>query len=286
MAAIVVTHNRREVLAQALDAVAAQTHAPQSVCVVDNDSRDGTEEMVRSRFPDVDYLHLADNTGPAGGFAAGLAHHEAGASDYFWFLDDDSRPHPRALERVLEVAERLPNCGAVGLDGGDLRWGVPRHRDQAGSGGDPLLGEGVRRCDFVLWDGAVMAGRVVERIGHPRAELFIMMEDIEYTHRIAAGGWDVVVLEEPLIRRGHLGSGGDGSRPPPWRGYYQTRNHLLLAREHRSLPEMASWALRLVRFSAGAVLFLDRKGERVALRLLGAWHGLRGVTGRRVDPAA
>jgi hypothetical protein len=25
-------------------------------------------------------------------------------------------------------------------------------------------------------------------------------------------------------------------------------------------------------------------GERVRLRLLGAWHGLRGVTGRTLDP--
>lgn len=286
VAAIVVTYNRRDVLAEALEAIAAQSWAPQSVCVVDNASQDETEEMVRRRFPTIDYLRLADNLGPAGGFAAGLAHHEGRDTDYFWFLDDDSQPYSHALERVLQVAQGLPRCGAVGLDGGSLRWGAPRH------GGDPIPGidadldEGVRRCDFILWDGAVMASPVVAQVGYPRTELFIMMEDIEYTNRIAVAGFDVVVLDEALIQRGHLGSGGDGSRPPPWRGYYQTRNQLLLAREHRSPMELASWALRSLRFMVGAVFLLDRKRQRVSLRLLGAWHGLRGLTGRRVDPAA
>lgn len=286
VAAIVVTYNRRDVLAEALEAIAAQSWTPRSVCVVDNASQDGTEEMVRSRFPSVEYVRLADNLGPAGGFAAGLAHHDGRDSDYFWFLDDDSRPHAHALERVLEVAQGLPRGGAVGLDGGSLRWGIPRHRAHCPSGVDSDLGAGVRRCDFILWDGAVMDSRVIAQIGYPRTELFIMMEDIEYTNRIAVAGWDVVVLDEPLISRGHLGSGGDGSRPPPWRGYYQTRNHLLLAREHRSPMELAAWALRSLRFTAGAVFLLDRKRRRVALRLLGAWHGARGYTGRRVDPAA
>lgn len=290
VAAIVVTYNRREVLAEALDAIAAQSTAPQSVCVVDNASQDGTEEMVRHRFPSVEYLRLADNTGPAGGFAAGLRHHEGRAPGYFWFLDDDSRPQPHALERVLEVAHRLPRGGAVGLDGGILRRGVPHHGAgrgaDGGSDGGHSLGAGVRRCDFILWDGAVISRPVVAEIGYPRAELFIMMEDIEYTNRIAAAGWDVVVLDEPLIERGHLGSGGDGSQSPPWRGYYQTRNHLLLAREHRSLPELVSWAGRSLRLVAGAVLVLDRRRDRVGMRLLGAWHGARGLSGRRVDPAS
>lgn len=35
---------------------------------------------------------------------------------------------------------------------------------------------------------------------------------------------------------------------------------------------------------AAAVLLLDRKSERVRLRLLGAWHALRGVRGRTVEP--
>lgn len=288
VAAIVVTHNRRDVLEHTLAAVTGQTDTPGRVCVVDNASEDGSQTMVRSRFPDVDYLHLADNTGPAGGFAAGLRHLADGPFEYFWFLDDDSRPSPNALERILDVSRRLPRCGAVGLDGGRLRWGVPRHGEYRTSPLD-LPGAGpVRPCDFVLWDGAVIPSRVVAEVGYPREELFIMMEDVEYTNRIMRAGWEVVCLQEALIERAHLGSGGVGGvhLPPPWRGYYQTRNHLLVARDHRSARELAAWSWRLSKQLVATVMVLDRKRERLSLRLLGAWHGMTKMTGRTVEPAA
>lgn len=284
---IVVTHDRRDVLERTLAAVLAQTWPPVNVCVVDNASSDGTEAMVRSRFPDVEYLLLADNLGPAGGFATGLRHYADRPFEHLWFLDDDSRPLPTALERILEVARNLPHCGAVGLDGGSLRWGIPSHGSHRGRFPEVCAEAGLHRCDFVLWDGAVVATQAVSEVGHPREELFIMMEDIEYTNRIARAGWDVIRLDETLIHRAHLGSGGaEGGPPAPWRGYYQTRNHLLVARGHRSAPELAGWGWRLSKQLVATVFLLDRKGDRLRLRLLGAWHGVRGIAGRQVEPTA
>lgn len=284
---IVVTHNRRDVLEHTLAAVTGQTCVPGLVCVVDNASSDGTEGMVRSRFHTVDYVRLENNSGPAGGFAAGLRHLADRPFEHFWFLDDDSHPSPTALERMLEVARHLPDCGVVGLDGGSLRWGVPRHGVYLAPPLD-LPGTGrVRPCDYVLWDGAVIPSRAVAEVGYPREELFIMMEDVEYTNRIRRAGWEMVCLDEPLIERAHLGSGGAGAHsiPPPWRGYYQTRNHLLVVREHRSPRELAAWLWRLSKQLVAIVVVLDRKRERLRLRLLGAWHGIIKVGGRRVEPA-
>ena len=55
--------------------------------------------------------------------------------------------------------------------------------------------------------------------------------------------------------------------------------------DHRSFIEFAWWTVAQVKYLAGAILSGDRVGQRVRLRLLGAWHGFRGVTGRTVDPA-
>ena len=44
--AVVVTWNRRNLLREALDAVAAQTLAPVQTVVVDNASTDGTQEIL------------------------------------------------------------------------------------------------------------------------------------------------------------------------------------------------------------------------------------------------
>ena len=56
------------------------------------------------------------------------------------------------------------------------------------------------------------------------------------------------------------------------------------ALDHRSPLEVAGWLYRQVKFIAAAASSLDRKAERIGLRLLGAWHGMRGLSGRTIDP--
>ncbi|MEJ7743349.1 MAG: glycosyltransferase [Nocardioidaceae bacterium] len=71
--AVVVTWNRRELLAEALSAIQQQTVPPSRVIVVDNASDDGTGQLLASRFPHVDVVTACTNMGGAGGFALGLA---------------------------------------------------------------------------------------------------------------------------------------------------------------------------------------------------------------------
>src|SRR3954447_10197137 len=70
--AIVVTFNRRELLAECLQALLEQTLAPDEIIVVDNASSDGTAEMVRERFPQARLEAPTENIGGAGGFHHGL----------------------------------------------------------------------------------------------------------------------------------------------------------------------------------------------------------------------
>jgi hypothetical protein len=57
-----------------------------------------------------------------------------------------------------------------------------------------------------------------------------------------------------------------------------------MAIDHRSPLEVAGWLYRQVKFIVAAAISLDRKGERIGLRLLGAWHGMRGRSGRTIEP--
>ncbi|HNJ78507.1 MAG TPA: glycosyltransferase, partial [Marmoricola sp.] len=70
--AVVVTWNRRALVEECLAALAAQTHRPAVVVIVDNDSDDGTAEFLDAQASDwLQVVHLSSNTGGAGGFAAG-----------------------------------------------------------------------------------------------------------------------------------------------------------------------------------------------------------------------
>ena len=284
---MVVTRNRSDVLRQTLQAIRAQEWAPASVLVVDNDSDDGTAAMLAAEFPEVGYYRLPENLGFGAGLAAGMRQAAGGGCDYFWLLDDDSRPAPITLRRCLGVARTMPRFGIIGLSGGTIRWGRldvhPYIPTPDGRPTDPPL---LNHSDFVHLDGAVVAREAVEHLGYPRADYFMMLEDVEYSNRLKRAGWEVAhfELDEDLIFRGNLGSGGDGRPSPPWRAYYQTRNHLLMAIDHRSPLEVAGWLYRQVKFIAAAALSLDRKAERIGLRLLGAWHAMRRVSGRTIEP--
>lgn len=93
----VVVKDRREQLARCLDAIAAQTRAPDDVVVVDNGSTDGTPDLVRERG-----LRLVVRPGPLG--AARQAALEATRTELLAFTDSDCRPRPGWLAALLGVA--------------------------------------------------------------------------------------------------------------------------------------------------------------------------------------
>lgn len=284
VAAVIVTFHRSQSLLRTLAAVRAQTRPPDAVYVVDNGGGGEIEALLRQQEPAVSYLALPENLGYAAGLAAGMARACDAGHAYVWLLDDDSTPVATALGRCLAVATSVPRCGLVGLGGGSMWRGVPVHRQRPEAGASLEGHPGVYRCDFALVDGAVVPTEAIRRAGYPRADFFMMMEDVEYTGRLRRAGLEVVVVADPLIDRQHLGSGGADGRSPPWRGYYQTRNHLRMAIEHRSVSELWGWLVRQARLVTGTLLGGDRRWERIRLRLLGAWHGLRGVGGRTVEP--
>ena len=72
--AVVVTHNRRELLANSLKVMAAQTRPVDHLVVVDNDPEHPAKEIVESCGIPTTYLVSQRNLGGAGGFALGMLH--------------------------------------------------------------------------------------------------------------------------------------------------------------------------------------------------------------------
>jgi GT2 family glycosyltransferase len=117
VAAVVVTRNRSEVLRETLLAIRRQEWPPASVLVVDNDSEDDTAAMLGAEFPAVGHHRLSENLGFGAGLAAGMRRAAGEDVDYFWVLDDDSRPAPITLGRCLRVAGASGGSGSSGSAG-------------------------------------------------------------------------------------------------------------------------------------------------------------------------
>lgn len=290
--AVVVTHNREEILRATLKAIGALDRPVDRIIVVDNASADGTAGMLAEGFPGVGHVRLPVNTGPAGGYAAGMRRAAADGHDWIWLFNDDDRPEPEALTVLLATAaeaagrsggERpaMVGCWQREADGtvhgSGYRW---RHRHRppppAAEGGPP------HPVDLLVFAGVLVDAGLVDRIGVPREEYFIMWEEAEFCLRARRAGRSILMVPRPLTASLHAGSGPGAA---PWREYYQTRNQLAMALDHRSVPELWHWAVRTAKFcAAAAVGRRGRRAERIGLRLRGAWHGLRGVTGMTLPP--
>ena len=104
--AIVVTHNRRELLCESLAALDRQSRPLDRTLVVDNASSDGTPEMLRAECSKLDLLALPTNEGGAGGFHEGMKRAYLAGAQWLWLMDDDTIPRPDALAELLAGAER------------------------------------------------------------------------------------------------------------------------------------------------------------------------------------
>ena len=93
---VIVSYRCRELLRAFLDSLREHPpSAPMKVVVVDNASGDGTAEMVRSEFPDVD-LHASEaNLGFAAATNLGA---RRGGAPYLLALNPDTRVTPGALD--------------------------------------------------------------------------------------------------------------------------------------------------------------------------------------------
>jgi GT2 family glycosyltransferase len=127
LSVIVVNWNVRDLLEDCLHSLYAQMLMPREfweVIVVDNDSADGSTEMVRERFPTAILLHNHENVGfgKANNQAFRICHGE-----YILLLNPDTVVLDHAVDRLLEMMEANPELGVLGCrlinaDGSFQRW--------------------------------------------------------------------------------------------------------------------------------------------------------------------
>ena len=279
--AVVVTYNRAALLAECLDAIAAQTYRPIRVVVVDNASTDDTETVLSQRG-DVDTVRLAFNTGGAGGFAAGIQAALAGGCDAVWLLDDDTIPQPDALAELVRA--RCSYQGAtpsvvasrvVWTDGRDHPMNTPRTlpgatRDAldaaAAVGARP-----VRSASFV--SVLVDAGVAAER-GLPVADYFLWNDDFEYTTRLIRGGVGLYVPTSVVVHKTRVFGSTDAD--PGDRFYWEVRNKVWMFTRSSSLTpteKVAYGGSTLTRWIRTFIDSPDRATLRDGLRrgLVDAW---------------
>lgn len=275
--AVLVTYNRLESLKTALAHYFDQSVQPAALIIVDNCSSDGTKEYLASiqNQTNIYCISLPSNIGAGGGISQAMTHALKNMNpDYFWILEDDTYYKKDAL------AELLTNIETSSYDMISLKG----FRYNFGSTVTVIGNNQLQPVPSALLDGSLIKADIIRKIGPPKKEYFMMCDDYEFSLRLQKNGYKIGLLNIGSANYLHLG--GDGKFTPAtlWRGYYSSRNHLLVLREYFSIRDLLSYLYKQTKFLAAAALFAPDRWKRVKFRLMGIWHGVRGLKGKTLDP--
>jgi len=165
-------------------------------------------------------------------------------------------------------------CDALGLLGYKLGLGTKKYLNPE---------EFTDDVDFMPVDHSLFSAKMVKEIGVPRDYFFMMCEDYEYCLRIKKAGFKLGILGNKYVDRLAMGGGERFSRSTSWRGYYHSRNHLLILKDYFSWLRLASYVIVQSKYLIAALQAKDR-WQRIGFRIKGIYHGLIGVKGKTLQP--
>lgn len=273
LSVVIPTWNRREDLRRTLKALDRHDSPSKEVIVVDNASTDGSADMVRSSFPEVQLIEMARNVGPTTARNVGVEHARA---EHIVLLDSDTEPLPGALaaiDRRLASDPRLAVVNGLQIDGatGKPWWWWGPH-------GYPESEYLEREFDsaFKVEEGACGFRRsAFQAVGGFDERFFFCGEGRDLAARVVRGGFSIRYC--PEVRFVHRAQSNRPSSNAVYtrsgRFYYEFRNELWYT--WRYFP--IGWAL--VKTVHNLALNLRRAIEHraVGAYLRGTFDGFRGL---------
>jgi len=178
--AVVVTYNRKKLLAECISAIRNQTYPVDKILVINNGSIDSTEAWLRKQ-PDVHFI-TQKNLGSAGGFYTGIKKAFQESYSWMWLMDDDGYPKEDALEKLLEPNLDdlcLRTCAVINKeDKKSFVWktGSFKTIDETK--------EKLLKNNIHPFNGTLLHRKIVERVGFPNPGLFLWGDETEYYFRI------------------------------------------------------------------------------------------------------
>ncbi len=221
---IIVNWNVKELLRDCLRSVLAALEAAPGlaaeIIVVDSASTDGSPQMVRDEFPQVQLIASAVNLGYAGGNNAGAAMAQGRT---LFLLNPDTVVQPDALARLVDFMETHPQAGAAAPqlrwpDGsvqssrrrfptvGSLFWEstllaqwFPRNRYARRYHCTDLPADQPQRVDWAVGAALLIRAEAWRQVGPIDNDYFMYFEETDWCRRAAGDGWQIHYRPEAVV---------------------------------------------------------------------------------------
>ncbi|MDO9376787.1 MAG: glycosyltransferase family 2 protein [Ferruginibacter sp.] len=271
--ALVVTYNRCALLSRCITALRNQTHQPDAILVINNGSTDNTEHWLQSQ-KDIFFI-TQKNVGSGGGFNTGIQWAFKHNYTWMWCMDDDGYPKEDALENILAAKTEplsLRNCAVINIaDKKSFVWKTGNYTtiDDV----DTKLIKGIGHP----FNGTLLHRNIVERVGLPKANLFVWGDESEYYCRITKTNnipiytvTDSIHYHPPAL----FSFRADWDFKNNWKMYYYVRNrfHINQSKFNNKAIAFANYCCFLVAV-AGIIVLFQKTNKMEKLGFI-AWPAL------------
>ncbi|MDJ0703950.1 MAG: glycosyltransferase family 2 protein [Leptolyngbyaceae cyanobacterium MO_188.B28] len=208
---IIPVHNRRLCTLACLENLRHQDIINRyKIIVVDDASTDGTSDVVRERYPEVEILVGDGNLWWTGAIVKGMEYAVSKDADYLIWLNDDCLPQKGSIQTLLNACQNNPSAivGGQSLDPDTLEpsyGGLIRTKSQVlpvhASKGECIS------CDALSGNFVCIPSRTVKLIDYPDNQRFPhYYSDAVYTYGAKLKGCQIIVIGEAiaLCRQDHL----------------------------------------------------------------------------------
>ncbi len=268
-------------------AALASLGAVPAICV-DNGSTDGSDLAVEERCPDAELIRTGANLGFAAGNNVGIRRALERGADWVLLLNNDAVAEPGLQEALERAAAARPDAGLLAClildgDGSKVQYAGATYHARLGYSGRVETTPPPALRDVDRADGAAVAvsRAAAEQAGLLDDELFLYVEDVDWSLRLRAAGFAVVLVPDARVR--HKGSAASGGRASTVNLYYDTRNTIVVDERLAPLPPGLRALRRAVVVGAHLAQAASHPARGEAVRaVLAGWRDARaGRLGQR-----
>jgi len=184
---IIVNTNNRKLLEECVGSIYSSTSKISfEIIVSDNGSTDGSQAMVKSKFPKVKLLENRENLGFIKASNLGL---KIANGRYLMLLNDDTIVKNNALDILVEFMDAHPDTGACGAKLLNIDGSI---QHQGGLLGKKFwLSKQPVTVDFVIGAALVVRKEVIEKVGVMDENLYFYNDDLDWCMSIRQVGWKI-----------------------------------------------------------------------------------------------
>ncbi len=266
VAIIILNWNGNKTTRECVHSLQNLDYSNYQIVIVDNNSTDGSKEVLRKEFPQHQFIENSDNLGFPGGNNEGIEWALHNRFDYVMLLNYDTVVETEFLGKLIEISETDDSIGILGpcvryhadstktwSCGGHIekKTGRPYHIHGNESESDIRTVEWLSACAMLI------KSEVFREIGLLDNDYFFGTEDADFCLRASRNGYKIVYVGKTCVYH-KTSFSRFRNKYKSYHHYYNMRNLLIFIKKHQTFS---------VRFVLSFLVSVTKRGLWSLMRL-------------------